>query len=64
MSPRIPICAMIASLSMSACTSPSANLPRDAQLNSPSPSGFAAHSEPTAQYPDGVADRVAPLGYS
>lgn len=62
MSPRIPICAAIASLSLSACMSPSANLPRDALVDTTSAAGLVMNDTPTAQPPDGVSDRVAKPG--
>ena len=59
MSPRIPVCAAIASLSLSACMSPSANLPRNAILDATSASGLVLlNNSPATQFPAGVADRI------
>ena len=63
MSPRIPVCAAIAGLSLSACMSPAANLPRDAVVDATSASGLVLNGPPlndppTAQSPAGLADRI------
>jgi hypothetical protein len=69
MHPRVPVCAAIASLCLSACQSPSASLPRDA-LRQPAPApamaapGLAMSAPPAAPFADvsdGVARRVAIL---
>ena len=66
MSPRIPVCAAIASLSLSACMSSSANLPRDAVVNATSASDLARNGPPlndppNAKSPANLADRFVIL---